>query len=407
MEGGTKPTGNPLQLLLAAGSFFFSFSIFGTLTATMPILAPALHVDKTQAGVALTTLIILGSIGRLVVGVLTDKYGPRKLLTFVLLAAIAAVLLMTRARNYEHLLGCATAMGIALASFSVGVKMCSGWYPPERRGMALGVLGLGMGGQSLSSFLAPIIAAHWGYKWAFWSFGLIGALWLLVVWVFAEDPPGVVPEGVAALLSPLTRARVWVLGLVYLQTFGGFLAIGIYFPTYMTMRFDMTPQAAGTLTAGFVLASTLVRPLGGILSDKVGGSRVAHASLVVAAVAFAFMRAPTLGGFIGATAVLSVAFGFGNGALFKIAASDFPQSMGSVGGLLGAIGALGAFVPPAILTASQKLGGNVSYGFLLLAATALLSTTVLAASDRGRTRVVSLLPSGVGKRPSRPPLAEA
>ena len=268
-------SGNTLQLGLATVAFAICFAVFGSVSAMMPILKENLNLDPVQVSIALAIPVLLGSVGRIPLGILSDRYGGR--VVFALVMAVSAVPagLMGYVANYSQLIACGFFIGIALASFSVGTGFVSGWYPPAKQGMALGVYGAGNVGQSLAAFGSPVLAATLGVKWGFWTFGILLLVWL-VVWVLAaENPPRRAPaKGFGQALEPLRDGNSWLLSLYYFLTFGGFVAMAVYLPIFLTEIFKLTPGDAGFRTAGFVLLATSMRPVGGLLADRIGGRKI-------------------------------------------------------------------------------------------------------------------------------------
>src|SRR5262249_45682097 len=158
-------SGNSLQLALATGAFAICFAVFGSVSAMMPILKKALALNPVQVSVALAIPVLLGSLGRIPLGMLTDRFGGRLIFSIVMACSIVPAILMGFVSAYWQLVACGFFIGIALASFSVGVGFVSGWFPPERQGAVLGVYGAGNIGQSLAAFGSPVLAAALGFKW--------------------------------------------------------------------------------------------------------------------------------------------------------------------------------------------------------------------------------------------------
>jgi NNP family nitrate/nitrite transporter-like MFS transporter len=163
-----------------------------------------------------------------------------------------------------------------------------------------------------------------------------------------------------------------VLGLFYFLTFGGFVAMSIYLPMFLTELFKLSPQDAGLRTAGFVLLATLMRPVGGLLSDKVGGVTVLLWIFPLVAGMALLMAFQTMVPFTMGALGMAAAIGLGNGAVFKMVPEYFPQSVGAVTGLVGAMGGLGGFFPPLALGIIRQQTGSYFWGFGLLALFALL-----------------------------------
>src|SRR5512143_310205 len=331
MSSPEQSSSNNLQLLLGTGAFALCFAVFGSVSAMMPILRKQLGLTPIQVSVAIAIPVLLGSIGRIPLGILTDRFGGRLIFTIVMACSIVPAMLMGWVASYLQLLLCGLFIGIALASFSVGVGFVSGWYAPEKQGTALGFYGAGNIGQSLAAFGSPLLAGAFGFKWGFWTFGLVLLGWLLVFWPGARDAgrkgP---PKSFREMLRPLRESRSWVLSLYYFLTFGGFVAMAIYLPTFLTDMFGFTPQGAGFRTAGFVVVATVMRPVGGWLADRIGGRKILLAVFPITAAMAIFMACPLFSTFTIGALGMAAAIGLGNGAVFKLVPEYFPQSVGSV-----------------------------------------------------------------------------
>lgn len=364
----TGPEGNPLQLLLGTGAFAVCFAIFGSVAAMMPLLRKQLGLDPIQVSVALAVPVLLGSLGRIPLGVLTDRFGGRAVFSAVLACSIVPAMLMGWVGGYWQLLACGFFIGIALASFAVGVGFVSGWYPPRRQGMALGVYGAGNIGQSLAAFGAPLLVARLGSAaWGFWVFAALAAGWLVLFLLLAEDAPRHGPaKGLADFLAPLRAPQSWVLSLYYFLTFGGFVAMALYLPIFLTETFGLSATDAGFRTAGFVVLATAMRPVGGVLADRIGGPRILRWVFPATAFTAVCMACPLMSTFTVGALGMAAAIGLGNGAVFKLVPEHFPRAVGSVTGLVGAAGGLGGFFPPLLLGVIRQATGTFTWGFVLL-----------------------------------------
>jgi NNP family nitrate/nitrite transporter-like MFS transporter len=380
--------GNTLQLTMATGAFAVCFAIFGSVSALMPILKKNLGLDPIQVSIAVALPVLLGSLGRIPLGILTDRIGGRSVFAAVMALAIVPAFLMGSVKSYPQLLVYGFFLGIGLASFSVGVGFVSRWYPPQSQGKALGIYGAGNIGQSLAAFGAPLVAASFGLKYAFWTFGALTFVWLLLFLWKAENAQSTVrPKSVMEALAPLKELDSWVLSLYYFLTFGGFVAMSIYLPTFLTDMFKLTPQDAGMRTAGFVLLATAMRPLGGILADRIGGSRVLMFVFPITAGAALLMSFVHIVPFTIGALSMAAAIGLGNGAVFKLVPEFFPKTVGSVTGLVGAAGGLGGFFPPLVLGLIRRSTGSFTIGFLLLAGFSVICILVLM--WRGRIQMTA------------------
>ncbi len=346
----------------------------------MPILSSQMHLSPAQKSFAVAVPVLLGSIGRIPLGVLTDRLGGRRVFMALMTLLLLPSFLMGDVQDYVHLLAYGFLIGIGLASFSVGVGFVSGWYPPDKQGFALGVYGAGNVGQSLAAFGAPLIAAALGFRWGFWMFGIILAVWLAIFAMIAKDAPSRRPaKSMKETIRPLKDRRSWILSLYYFLTFGGFVAMAIYLPIFLTDMFNLSPQNAGFRTAGFVIIATALRPIGGILADRVGGPRILKWVFPFTAIMAIFMACPLMITFTIGALGAAAAIGLGNGAVFKMVPAYFPQSVGSVTGLVGAAGGLGGFFPPLILGFVQERTGSFLIGFIMLSVFCWICLAVLLA----------------------------
>ena len=380
--------GNKVQLALATGAFAICFAVFGSVSAMMPILKKQLHLDPVQVSIALAIPVLLGALGRIPLGMLADRIGGRIVFSAVMAVSIVPAVLMGWLHSYSQLLIYGFFIGIALASFSVGVPFVSRWYPAEQQGKALGIYGAGNIGQSLAAFGAPVIAKSLGFSWGFWFFAALTFVWLMVFVAKAENPVGVRPKSFQETIEPLRESKSWILSLYYFLTFGGFVAMSIYLPTFLTELFKLTPTDAGLRTAGFVVLATSMRPIGGILADKVGGQRVLMWVFPLTAAMAALMSLGTMTTFTLGALGMATAIGLGNGAVFKLVPEYFPKTVGCVTGLVGAAGGLGGFFPPLVLGFVKRSTGSFTIGFALLAVFAIACLlTLLKTRSRDRFAV--------------------
>ena len=379
----SEPYSPKLQLALGTGAFALCFAVFGSMSAMMPIISRHMALTPVQKSVAIAIPVLLGSLGRIPLGILTDRFGGRIVFSVVMVLSIIPAFLMGGVSSYGQLLAYGFLIGVALASFSVGVAFVNGWYPPERQGFALGVYGAGNIGQSLAAYGSPVLAAAAGFRWGFWTFGILLALWLIIFASLARNAPNKAPvKSFAQIVQPLSDKRSWVLSLYYFLTFGGFVAMAVYLPTLLTEVFRLTPQDAGFRTAGFVVLATALRPLGGVLADKIGGSTILKWVFPATAVFAVFLACPLMSTFTIGALGMAASIGLGNGAVFKLVPEYFPKSVGGVTGLVGAAGGLGGFFPPLLLGIIKQQTGSFTLGFVLLGAFALVCLMVLLQSSR-------------------------
>ena len=221
------------------------------------------------------TPILVGSLGRIVVGSLTDRFGGRAMFIAVSLASIGPVLAVGAvgsARSYPLLLVFGFFLGVAGTIFAVGIPFANTWYEPARRGFATGVFGMGMVGTALSAFFTPRFVRWFGLFATHVIVAVALALTAVLCIVVMRNAPGftantdpVLPKLRAAAKLPVT----WEMSFLYAVVFGGFVAFANYLPTYIKTIYGFSPVDAGARTAGFALAAVLARPVGGALSDRI------------------------------------------------------------------------------------------------------------------------------------------
>jgi len=360
-------------LALATVSFAVSFAAWGLIGGLAPVFSQLYSLSASQTALLVAVPVLLGSLARLPMGMLTDRFGGRMMFTILLVISAVASWVVSLTTTFQALLVSAFLVGLAGSSFAIGAAFVSQWTPPAMQGTALGVFGLGLLGQSAAVFGGAVAAGAFGWQVVFQGIGGLLLVWAVVFAALARNNPVASrPASVAAMLRVLRQEPVaWWLGAFYFLTFGGFVAFSIYLPTLLRTQFGLSPADAGFRAAGFVVLATLMRPLGGWLADRIGGAQVL--SWVFSGVAgFSLLLAwpsmiPFTVGALGCAALL----GLGNGAVFKLVPERFPRDTGTVTGLVGALGGLGGFFPPLLLGVFRDTFGLLWPGFVLLSLTAL------------------------------------
>src|SRR6516165_3370287 len=371
---GSETSCSRLQLILGTISFAICFAAWGLISAFAPRFREIFHLTATQTAFLVAVPVLLGSLLRIVTGMLADRFGGRAVFAVLMLVVAIPAYIVPLVASYQSLLYVAFFLGIAGSSFAVGVGFVSRWFPPEKQGGALGVYGLGNIGQSAAVFLGPVLAAVVGWQNIFRGAAVILVAWGIAFYALARNSPKTVcPPGLGEMLGLLARERLsWVLSLFYFLTFGGFVAFSIYLPVLLKDQFGLKPTDAGFRTAGFVVLATLARPLGGWLSDKIGGARVLNAVFLAIAPLALLMSWPSMLPFTVGALGCAFLLGIGNGAVFKLVPQYFPKQVGTVTGLVGAMGGLGGFFPPLLLGFFRDHLHAVWPGFLLLALLSLI-----------------------------------
>jgi MFS transporter, NNP family, nitrate/nitrite transporter len=359
---------------------FWAWNMIGPLSTSY---AGDLSLSSTEASIMVATPILVGSIGRIVVGALTDRYGGRAMFMAISLLSIAPVLAVGaagEAGSYPLLLVFGFFLGIAGTIFAVGIPFANNWYPAARRGFATGVFGMGMVGTALSAFFTPRFVGWFGLftTHVIVAVALAATAGLCAVMMrnsptFEPNTDPVLPKLKAAAKLPVT----WEMAVLYAVVFGGFVAFANYLPTYIKTIYGFSVVDAGARTAGFALAAVLARPVGGALADRIAPKYVVLASFAgtaLMALIATFQPPPDV--WSAATFItLAIFLGIGTGGVFAWVARRAPaKSVGSVTGIVAAAGGLGGYFPPLVMGATyDPVDNDYTVGLLLLVATALLA----------------------------------
>ncbi len=388
------PPGRGRNLVLATTASTAGFWAWTVIAPLGARYAEELALTATQASVLVATPVLVGALGRIPVGALTDRYGGRLMFTAILLITAPAVVLVSVAGatgSYVFLVASAFLLGIGGTVFAVGIPFVSAWYEPSRRGFATGVFGTGMAGTALSAFVTPRLVLSVGYTATHLLIAGLLVLMATVVWFGLRESPGWVAN-TNPLLPKLSAAAglmvTWQMSFLYAVVFGGFVAFSNYLPTYLRDIYEMDLTAAGTRTAGFALAAVLARPLGGIAADRYGAKPVVMLALgAVAVLAFVVNLRPEGEIPTGLTFLsMAAALGLGTGGVFAWVGVLAPADrVGAVGGLVSAAGGLGGFFPPIIMGATYNAAEkSYAIGLLLLVGTAIVAFVFTAVAVRLR-----------------------
>ena len=373
-----------VMLTLATLGFAVNFWAWALLSPLGTRYKELLSLSGSQQALLVAVPVIVGSLGRIPVGALTDRYGGRVMYPLVSVATIVPVLFIGLAgqRSLVSLLIGGFFLGIGGTAFAVGVPFVNAWFPPERRGLAIGVFGVGMGGTAISALTTvKLVTAH-GSAAPFLITAVALAMYAALAWLFMRDAPGrtVPTEPLGARLVATARLSItWQASVLYAVAFGGYVAFSVYLPAFLKTAYHLSQVDAANRMAGFVLLAVVMRPVGGWLSDRLGPVPVltgVYAVLTAGALLQSFTPDLMPVGTI-AFLTMAAALGAGSGATFALVAQMAPASkVGSVTGLVGAAGGLGGFVPPLVMGYIHGQLGSYGLGLALLALVA-ASTMVL------------------------------
>ncbi len=367
------------NLALATLAFAVGFACWGSIAGLAPILKKELALSDSQKFLMIAIPVLLGSVGRIPMGILTDRYGGRLIFSFLLAFSIVPTVALSLNHSYPSLLFWGFLLGLAGSSFAIGVGFVSKWFPPEVQGTALGVYGMGNIGQSVAVFGGPVLAKYIGISGVLLVFGLISLIWGVVFWLFARNAetkgkPRTLEENLQVLK---TEKVSWILSFFYSLTFGGFVALSITLPSLYSDIFQLNPAQGGGLTALFVIIATVSRPFGGWLSDHIGGEQLLLFIFGGIFILGWTLALPSLLLFNLGCFACAILLGLGNGGVFKLVPQYFAQNTGTVTGLVGAAGGIGGFFPPILLGIVKKNFGNYTPSFILFSLFGLVCLLVL------------------------------
>jgi MFS transporter, NNP family, nitrate/nitrite transporter len=438
--------GRTRVLTLSTVSFTVMFAVWLMFGILGKPISEEFGLSEVQLSWIIAVAVLNGSLWRLPAGIITDRIGGRKVMTVLLLATAIPTYLVAHADSYAVILGLAFLIGFAGNAFSSGIAWNSAWQPREHQGFALGVFGAGNVGASVTKFIGPPLiagtagATYLGFVEGGWRLVPVVYAVLLVAlaaatWFLAPHHDRVPGSGLPLRqqLEPLRQVRVWRFGLYYVAVFGAYVALAAWLPTYYIDNFEVSLQTAALLTALFIFPASLLRPLGGTLSDRFGARRVMYWTYAVMLGTTGILMMPNghividhadgsatehlaysigIWPFTLLVFLLGCAMGVGKAAVFKHIPEYFPTNVGSVGGLVGMLGGLGGFFLPPLFAYTKAWSGFPSSTFfvlfLLTAVCALwMHWTVMDMLHRespelaGRIEHPSGLPSLVGRRRRR------
>ena len=383
--------GHPLTLLAAFLYFDLSFMVWVMLGPLGVQIARDLGLDAAQKGLMVATPVLAGALLRVVMGLLVDHLRPRMAGIIGQVIVLAGLLwaYLHGIGSYSEVLGVGLILGVAGASFAVALPLASRWYPPEHQGKALGIAGAGNSGTVLAALFAPTLAQWYGWGNVFGLALIPLAIVFVIYLLLAKDSPECpAPKPLSAYLDVLKDKDAWWFMFFYSVTFGGFVGLASSLTIYFNDQYGLAPVTAGYFTAACVFAGSMVRPLGGVIADRVGGIRSLSVMYLLAAVFITLVSFGLHSDWLAlAVFVLAMlALGMGNGAVFQLVPQRFRKEIGVMTGLVGMAGGIGGFYLASSLGYSKQISGSYQSGFLVFGVLALVALVGLSAvKTRWRT----------------------
>lgn len=399
-----------LVLGMSTAAFTICFMVWMMFAVLGVPIKELLQLNETQFGLLASTPVLTGSLVRLPLGMLTDRFGGRIVFFVLMLVCVLPIYLISEATQYWQFLVLGLFVGLAGGSFSVGIAYVAKWFDKANQGLAMGIFGAGNAGSALTKFIAPAIIAAASWQMVPKVYSAIMFITALLFWFFTyENKAHRVPSSVslAEQLKTLKDPRVWRYCQYYSIVFGGYVALALWMTKYYVQEYGFSLQSAALLAACFSLPGGVLRAIGGWMSDKWGAHSVTWWVMWVSWVCLFILSYPqtdftvhTVDGprtfHIGLNVwvftllmfVMGIAWAFGKASVFKYISNEFPDRMGAVSGIVGLAGGLGGFVLPIMFGALVDLTGVRSSCFMLMYGVVWVSLIWMYLSEVRKTPVM-------------------
>jgi NNP family nitrate/nitrite transporter-like MFS transporter len=410
-------------LILSAAAFTVCFAVWTLFSIVGIKIKQELSLDDSAFGLLVATPVLTGALSRLFLGLLSDKFGGRRVFALLMLMSAGAVYAVSIVSSFPLFLVAALGLGFSGGSFAVGVSYVSSWFDRAHQGTALGIFGAGTIGTAVTTFGAPLLVNAIGWRETVQIYAAVLAASAVIFYLLTREDPAsaaraagtIKPRRLADQLAPLGRLQVWRFSLYYFFVFGAFVALASWLPRYYMGMYGLSLAKAGLLTTAFALPAAVFRALGGWISDRIGARTVMYLTFIVSSlVCFALSYPATdyvvhgikgpipfsfeiaLPAFVALTVVLGFFMAIGMAAVYKHIPVYYPDHVGAVGGLVGAIGGLGGFFLPIAFGVMNDLIGVWTSCFMLLFALVTLALAWMHGTvrlmERGKIGALKSLP---------------
>ena len=366
---GAMKSGHPPTLFAAFLYFDFCFAVWVLNGAMGPFLTQSLHLTPVQTGLIISIPTFAGALMRFPLGLLSQYIGRKNAaiveMSLIILAMLYGYYFVS---GYGDVLAMGVLLGIAGASFGVALSLGAGWFPQEHKGLAMGIAGAGNIGTVMALLAAPPVAQHYGWHAVYGWTAIVMLIPLAVMVFMAKEPPDIRHQSLAEHLAPLAQVDGWAFSLIYVITFGGFIGLSTFLPTFYVSQFGVSKVEAPYLAMLAVTMGSAIRAVGGYWADRVGG--IAALAIVLLCVIGTLTLLTTSPSLVLTTVLFVTCFaalGAGNGALFQLVPLRWPASTAVAGSMIGEIGALGGSILPLAMGYSRQLTGTFGWGFLFYA----------------------------------------
>jgi len=347
-----------------------------------------LGLNETQFGILIAMPVLTGSLFRLPIGILTDIYGGRVVFMGLMMSTIIPIWLVSAGTEYWHYLVTGLFVGLAGASFTVGIAYVARWFPKNQQGTAMGIFGAGNVGAALTKLIAPSIVVAYGWAMVPKVYAVLMTVMAIAFWLFTYDDPAHKSNkkfSIAKELEALKDPVIWKLCQYYSIVFGGYVALALWMTKYYIAEYGFDLKTAALLAACFSLPGGILRAMGGYFSDKHGAHTVTWWVLWVSLACLFFLSYPqtqlsimTVNGavdfHIGLNSTvftilmftIGVAFAIGKASVFKYISDDYTHNIGVISGIVGLAGGMGGFFLPIMFGALVDVTGVRSSVFMLM-----------------------------------------
>lgn len=361
-------TNGRFQLGLQTLSLVVGFMAWSIISPLMPYISQDIKISETQLSIIVAIPVILGSILRVPFGYLTNLISAKWVFFWSFVILLFPIYLLGQAQSSNMLMTSGFFLGVGGAVFSVGVTSVPKYFDKDKVGLANGIYGIGNIGTAVSSFLAPPMAGVIGWQSTVRFYLIIIVLFAIFMFFLGDSKEKRIKVPLKQIFGLAANYKTYYLSFWYFITFGSFVAFGLFLPNYLVNHFGIDKVDAGIRTGIFIAIATFIRPIGGIIGDKINAVKSLMMNfifLIIGAIILGISNHIVL--FTMGCLLISICAGIGNGLIFKLVPSYFQNVVGSANGVVSMMGGLGGFFPPLVITYVSSLTGSSHFAFILLA----------------------------------------
>lgn len=388
-----RKNGHSPSLFASFLYFDVSFMIWVILGALGVYITEDFNLSPAEKGLIVSIPTLAGSFFRIVLGILTDRIGPRQTaMGGMIITSIPLLLGLFFGNSIPELILIGILLGVAGASFSVALPMASRWYPPHLQGLAMGIAGAGNSGTVLATLFGPRIAEYIGWH------GVMGVAFIPLVITFiiysliSKNPPTQPkPEPIKNYFNIFKLKDTWYFCFLYSVTFGGFVGLTNFLSIFFVDQYRLSSVQAGDFVTILIIAGSFARPVAGYIADKIGGTKLlSFLFIILATCMFGVSTLPPLAMVVALLFVGMLCLGMGNGAVFQVIPQRFQKEIGVITGVVGAAGGVGGFFVPNLLGTLNQITGTYSIGYAIIAIVGISAFILLLFAQRSWKKTIVL-----------------